>query len=79
MVATAESARGADLVHRERLVRHICALNPSARVEWLVRFTVEELGRYLDHLQFALEPRGKGSRWLRAEATPAILGLAPEE
>ncbi len=79
MVATANAAREADLVHRERLVRHICALNPTARVEWLVAFTASELGKYLDHLQFALEPRGRGSRWMRLEATPAIVGMTPEE
>lgn len=79
MVAAAESAREADLVHRERLVRHICALNPTARVEWLVAFTAGELRKYLDHLQFAMEPRGRGSRWERGEARPAILGLAVDE
>lgn len=79
MVATAEAARETDLVHRDRLVRHICALNPTARVEWLVAFTACELGKYLDHLQFALEPRGGGSRWMRLDARPAIVGLTPED
>ena len=43
---------------KAQVIDGILQINPSARQEWLDLFEVSALRRYLDHLQFALEPRG---------------------
>ncbi len=67
-------ADDAPALTREQLTEHIRALNPSAPADWLDQFDDEALAHYLDHLQTAMEPRGRSSRWVRRGETPAIVG-----
>ena len=55
------------------LIDGILHLNPTARAEWLDHFDPPALERYLDHLQHAIEPRGRTSFWIRdAESTAVV-------
>lgn len=58
---------------REQVVERIITLNATATAEFLDRFGDEELMRYLEHLQAAQVPRGRGARWSRPGGTPAIV------
>ena len=62
---------------KAQVIDRILQINPSARQEWLDLFEVSALRRYLDHLEFALEPRGPDSVWLRDGETPAVVTRAP--
>jgi len=64
---------------REQIVDRIQALNPTASVEYLTSFTANALGRYLDHLTAASEPRGREARWARPGDTRAILRFVPAD
>ncbi len=57
---------------RERLVERIREANPSATTGWLASFDEDALALYLDHLEAACEPRGRGARWVRPGDTRAI-------
>jgi hypothetical protein len=61
-----------DRMTQEQLVDQIRAINPGARVEYLLGFRPAALDQYLRHLQCAAEPRGRGSRWVRGGDEPAI-------
>jgi hypothetical protein len=62
---------------KAQLIASIMEINPSASQQWLDLFDVSALRRYLDHLQHALEPRGRGSIWLRDGETPAVVTRRP--
>jgi hypothetical protein len=62
---------------KSQLMDSIMQLNPTAKPEWLDGFDVPALQRYLDHLQHALEPRGRDSCWIRDAETPAIVTRKP--
>jgi hypothetical protein len=61
------------MLSKTTLIDHIQQINRSARYDWLVMFDIDALKRYLDHLQFGLEPRDGQSRWARTGETPAVL------
>ncbi len=48
-------------IGKPQIIEAIRQLNPTAKRPWLEKFTVGDLGRYLDHLQLTLEPRGSRS------------------
>ncbi|MFG0329539.1 MAG: hypothetical protein ACF8PN_06510 [Phycisphaerales bacterium] len=58
---------------KDQLVQAIIGLNPTAAVDFLMRFDALDLRRYLDHLQMTREPRGRESRWSRPADSPAIM------
>ncbi len=58
-------------IGKPQIIEAIRELNPTAKRPWLEKFTVGDLGRYLDHLQLALEPRGSRRTLARAGVTPA--------
>jgi len=61
------------MLSKAHLIESIMNLNPSATNTWLEGFAPDQLTRYLDHLQHALEPRGSGSAWLRDGNTAAVV------
>ena len=60
-----------------QIINAIQELNRSARRDWLDAFAIPALRRYLDHLEVTLEPRGRGSVWVRSGETPAIVTRTP--
>ena len=62
---------------KPQLIDGILRINPTTNQEWLERFEAPALSRYLDHLQHALEPRGRESYWLRTGETPAVVTRRP--
>ena len=65
------------MLSKAQLIDGILSLNPSATSDWLARFEVPALTRYLNHLDFAREPRGRGSFWFRDAETSASMTRAP--
>jgi len=61
---------------RSIVIEQIQTLNPTASATYLAGFRLGQLTTYLEHLQFAAEPRVRGSRWVRRPETPAIMGWA---
>lgn len=61
------------MLSKTTLIDHIQQINRSASHDWLAMFDIEALKRYLDHLQFGLEPRNGQSRWSRSGDTPAVM------
>ncbi len=61
------------MVNKLTLIDHIQQINGSAPADWLALFDISALNRYLEHLQYSLEPRGRGSTWVRQAETPAIV------
>ncbi len=57
----------------DHLVESIVALNPRADRSWLVTFDCYDLGRYLQHLECAGEPRESATPWRRLGDTSAIV------
>ncbi len=47
-------------------------LNPSAKPEFLSRFSRRDLAAYLAHLEFLAVPRGRTAVWRPAEGESAI-------
>ncbi len=45
-------------IGKPQIIQAIRELNPTAKRPWLEKFTVGDLGQYLEHLQLTLEPRG---------------------
>lgn len=62
---------------REHLIDGIIAMNPTATVTFLSRFSDTDLRGYLDHLLSAQEPRGRSAAWVRPGDSPAILVREP--
>ncbi len=65
------------MFNRVHIISAIQQLNRSATREWLEMFATTALRQYLDHLEVTLEPRGSGSRWVRAGETPAVVTRDP--
>lgn len=61
-------------IGKPQIIQAIRELNPTAKRPWLEKFTVGDLGQYLDHLQLALEPRGSRSTLARTGIPPATTG-----
>ena len=61
------------MLKRSQIIRHIQAINPTAKADWLSRFDDTALRYYLDHLQKILEPRGSQSFWVRPGETPPVV------
>ena len=77
---TASESPAAPPAWRDLLIDRIVELNPSAEHEFLGRFEEAALERYASHLEAKLEPRGKASRWIRTNETPAgTAWRAPKE
>jgi len=66
------SSRQARLT-REQVVTRIIEINPTATRQFLDQFGKEALGRYLNHLVSASEPRGREAVWERPGDSPAIM------
>lgn len=64
---------------REQLIDRIQSYNATASADYLVHFSIGALGRYLDHLIAASEPRGPGARWTRPGDTRAIQRFIPAD
>lgn len=64
---------------KSQLIEGIQQINQSAHHDWLSLFDVSALKRYLDHLHWQLEPRGRQSVWIRDGDTPAILTRQPPD
>ncbi|GJQ28150.1 MAG: hypothetical protein HBSAPP03_00340 [Phycisphaerae bacterium] len=60
-------------LNRAQLIGRILEINPSATPEFLARFTGPALAEYLDHLTLTIEPRGRGSVWVRRAGPSAIM------
>ncbi|MHC4414552.1 MAG: hypothetical protein ACYS0G_04640 [Planctomycetota bacterium] len=65
------------MISKNQIIDAIQQLNRSAGRDWLDMFAASALRRYLDHLQVTLEPRGRGSVWIRHGDTPAIITRRP--
>lgn len=64
---------------KERLIEDIQEHNRSAHREWLELFDVDALRRYLEHLRWTLEPRGRHSFWVRQGDSPAMMTRQPAD
>jgi len=65
---------------REQVVDRIITINPTATRGFLDKFKKKSLDLYLDHLQYAEQPRGPSSKpWNRPGDTPAICVFAHED
>lgn len=60
------------MTHGE-LLEQILALNTTAQVAFLGRFSTQKLRDYLDHLIVATTPREQRMVWVRRGDTPAIV------
>ena len=60
------------MTSRSKVIDAIQQINRSARRDWLETFDTPALRCYLDHLEVTLEPRGRGSVWVRPAETPAF-------
>ncbi len=61
------------MLSKTRVINAIVQLNRSAPPDWLNNFAVTALRKYLDHLEFTIEPRGRTSIWTRSGDTPAVV------
>jgi len=66
------------MISKDQIIEHIQQINQSARREWLSLFDTAALQRYLDHLMVTLEPRGRGSSWIRPGETSAAITRRPK-
>ena len=66
------------MLNKPTIIQHILHLNGSAKPDWLEMFDLSALARYLDHLQHALEPRGRESIWVRTGETPPVVSAQPD-
>jgi hypothetical protein len=57
---------------KDQLVAAITSINRSAAIEFLMSFDVRDLRQYLDHLELTREPRGRDSKWRRADGASAM-------
>jgi hypothetical protein len=58
-------------LEREEILEAILELNPGSTRKWLEEFPTEDLRRYLAHLDYALQPRGRS--WPRTAGDPAVV------
>lgn len=65
------------MLEKMQIIDAIRQINRSATLEWLGTFDDESLRRYLEHLQLTEEPRGRNSRWIRRDDSPAIMTRHP--
>jgi hypothetical protein len=65
------------MLNKVQLISAIHHLNTTATPDWLAGFDISSLHRYLDHLQMTLEPRGRGSIWVRGGETRAVVTRQP--
>jgi len=65
------------MLSKTRVINAIMQLNRSAPPDWLNKFAAPALRKYLDHLEVAIEPRGRASVWTRSPKTPAIVTRNP--
>lgn len=62
---------------REQIMLGIRSINPTATMDFLRRFSLQALERYMCHLESASQPRGPEARWVREPETPAVIGFIP--
>ncbi|TVQ55348.1 MAG: hypothetical protein EA377_03605 [Phycisphaerales bacterium] len=67
------------MLTKNQIIEMIQQFNQSARLEWLQLFDTTALRRYLDHLQWTMEPRGGQSTWIREGDTPAVVSRLPQD
>ncbi|MBC7835966.1 MAG: hypothetical protein H7Y88_12835 [Phycisphaerales bacterium] len=60
-------------IERARVMARILEVNTGTSREFLEGFRDEALLVYLEHLETAGRPRGRGSAWVRPGDTPAIM------
>lgn len=65
------------MLNKLQIIEAIQQINQSARREWLDLFDAGALRRYLDHLQWMLEPRSGNSIWVRDEQSAATMTRQP--
>ncbi len=65
------------MLSKTRVINAIMQLNRSAPPDWLNKFAAPALRKYLDHLEVAIEPRGRASVWTRSPEAPAIVTRNP--
>ncbi len=65
------------MFNKSGIINAIMQLNSSARADWLNKFATPALRQYLDHLQVTIEPRGRGSVWVRPGDTAAVVTRTP--
>ncbi len=65
------------MIKKHQIIDAIQQVNRSARHDFLQMFGTSALRRYLDRLDLTLEPRGRGSFWIRQGETPAIVTRQP--
>ena len=65
------------MLSKTRVINAIVQLNRSAPPDWLNKFAVTALRKYLDHLEITIEPRGRESVWIRSPKTPAFVTRDP--
>jgi hypothetical protein len=67
------------VLNKPQAIDAIIRINRTATREFLERFEVPALYRYLNHLQLTQEPRGPHSRWQREPHSPAIVTREPAD
>jgi len=67
------------MLSKSQIIDMIQQFNQSARRDWLDLFDAATLRRYLDHLQWSLQPRGRDSVWIREGDSPAVLTRQPQD
>lgn len=65
------------MLSKLQIIEAIQQINQSARREWLDLFDTSALRRYLDHLQWMLEPRSGQSIWIRDDQSSATITRQP--
>lgn len=67
------------MLSKTQIIDMIQQFNQSAGREWLDLFDAPSLRRYLEHLQWSLQPRGRSSIWIRQGETPAAITRQPHD
>jgi len=65
------------MLDKMQIIEAIRQINRSARLDWLGKFDVDALRRYLEHLQLTQEPRGRNSSWIRHPETSPFMTRHP--
>ena len=60
-----------------QIIDRILQLNPTCTEAWLAGFSRTDLEQYLAKLQYAAEPRGARSSWVRRGDAPAVVTRRP--
>lgn len=67
------------MLTKQLIIDEIRQVNRNAPFEWLSLFSDGQLRSYLEHLQVAIEPRGRNSRWIRDGVLPSVVCASTED